>query len=286
MSAQPYTSPVRQLFQQGDPDLIQDWSSYLKLGITAKHLDELAQMAIDRALFENEDTGWAPIHAWRTLAVLQDKAAIAPLIQVLRQLSDQDLTDEDEDFDWVSEELPLVFGQVGPVALAALGECLVDSKTSRRVRENAVMSIAEIGNEDEETRSDCVALLTQQLEKFAENDVEFNGFLVAVLVGTLRAVESADMIEQAFRADRVQVDMIQNWDEAQVFLGLKEPPKLGDEQLSNLFSPPPTASTGSTPARSSPKAPFYSTVAKATKAQAKRKAQKQSRKQNRKKSWG
>jgi hypothetical protein len=293
MSVQPYSRPIRQLFHQGDPDLIQDWSSYLKLGLTVNHLDELAQMAIDRKLFEAEETGWAPIHAWRTLAMLQDDAAIDPLIQVLRTLSDTDLTDEDEEFDWVSEELPLVFGQVGPMALAALRACLTDTHLSNRVRENAVVSIAEIANEDEETRSDCLAMLTQQLEKFADQDSEFNGFLVTVLVGSLRAVESADVIERAFLADRVTVEVIQNWDEAQVFLGLKEPPDLSQllssellpEQMSSsatLFKAKSKAKSSSAIGSPSSYSPFYSGVPK-SKTQAKRKAQKQSRKKNRKK---
>ncbi len=292
MSVQPYSHAVRQLFRQGDPDLIRDWSSYLKLGLTLNHLDELAQMAIDRKLFEAEETGWAPVHAWRTLAMLQDDTAIAPLIQVLRRLSDTDLTDEDEEFDWVSEELPLVFGQVGPTALASLRECLTDTNLSNRVRENAVVSIAEIANEDEETRSDCVAMVTQQLEKFADQDLEFNGFLVMVLVGSLRAVESAAVIEQAFLADRVTLEVIRNWDEAQVFLGLKEPPNLSQllssellpsellpsEQLSEELS----SSAKPSSAKPSSYSPFYSGVPK-SKTQAKRKAQKQSRKKNRKK---
>ena len=283
MSSKLYTNPIKQLFQQGDPDLIQDWSSYLALGITPKHIDELAKLAIDRSLLESEEeSGWASIHAWRTLGMLSVEAgaaAVFPLVAVLQQLSgdEQAIVDFDEipDFDWVAEELPLVFGHIGQPALPLLRACLVDTQASNRTRENGVVSIAEIGRMHPDTRLDCITILTQQLAKFDENIPDFNGFLVMVLVGTLMAVESAATIEQAFRADRVTSDLVQNWDEAQVFLGLKEAPDFSNS-LSELLTSPLKLDD----AKAINKVPFYSTVPK-SKAQAKRKTQSQSRKKNR-----
>ena len=277
MSSKLYTSPVKHLFQQGDPDLIQDWSSYLTLGITAKHINELAKLSIDRSILESEaESGWASIHAWRTLGALSVAESVPPLVAVLQQLSgDEPEVDFDEipDFDWVSEELPLVFGHIGRAALPALQTCLVDAHASNRTRENVVVSIAEIGRKHEDARLDCIAILTEQLEKFEDNTPDFNEFLVMVLVGTLKAVESAATIEQAFLADRMTLDLIQNWDEAQIFLGLKEPPDYSNS-LSDLLIASPKAITE--------QVPFYSSVPK-SKAQAKRKAQNLSRKKNRKK---
>ncbi len=282
MSSELYTNPVKQLFQQGDPDLIQDWSSYLALGITAKNISELAKLSIDRQLLESEEeSGWASIHAWRTLGVLSvtaGEAAVLPLIVVLQQLSGEEQeidVDEIPDFDWVSEELPLVFGHIGRTALPALQACLVDAHASSRTRENGVVSIAEIGRKHPDARLDCVTILTQQLEKFDDNTSDFNGFLVMVLVGTLRAVESAATIEQTFLADRVTSDLIQNWDEAQVFLGLKAAPDFSSQLSELLTSPLKPDNT-----KAIDKVPFYSTVPK-SKAQAKRKSQSQSRKKNR-----
>ena len=282
MSSELYTRPVQELFQQGDPDLIQDWSSYLSLGITAKHMNELAKLSIDRSLLESEEeSGWASIHAWRTLGVLSMTAgevAVLPLVAVLQQLSGDELDvdfDEIPDFDWVSEELPLVFGHIGRPALPALQACLVDAHASNRTRENVVVSIAEIGRKHKDARLDCMTILTQQLEKFADNTPDFNGFLVMVLVGTLRAVESAATIEQAFLADRVTSDLVQNWDEAQVFLGLKEAPDFSNP-LSELLTSPLKLDDS----KEIDKVPFYTNIPK-SKAQAKRKAQNQSRKKNR-----
>ncbi len=82
MSSAKYTNPLNQLLQLGDPDVISDWSAYLKLGITASQIPELSQMAIDVELFKSEEDFefWAPIHAWRALGILGGPEAIAALI--------------------------------------------------------------------------------------------------------------------------------------------------------------------------------------------------------------
>ena len=60
MLSQIYSSPVNQLFRQDDPDLIQDWSHYLTLGITVADIEQLAKLSIDRSLIDaEEDAGWA-----------------------------------------------------------------------------------------------------------------------------------------------------------------------------------------------------------------------------------
>jgi hypothetical protein len=99
--------------------------------------------------------------------------------------------------------------------------------------------------------------------------------LATALAVDFTAVESADVIEQAYQADRVDEILMGNWDDAQVYLGLKERsavPKRSSEWTSNSW-------------RSGESAPieFGLGVRKVpkTKAVAKRKLQKQSRKKNR-----
>ena len=43
----PYTAPVNQLLELGTPQSIEDWSTYLKLGITEADIPKLARMSID-----------------------------------------------------------------------------------------------------------------------------------------------------------------------------------------------------------------------------------------------
>jgi hypothetical protein len=272
MSSAKYTNPLNQLLQLGNPDAIPDWSAYLQLGITAAQIADLSQMAVDLDLFKSEEDFefWAPIHAWRALATLGGPAAIAALMNAFHQLSD------DEDFwDWVGEELPAAIGRMGVSALTALAQSLADAALTDYTRENVVNGIIEVYKQHSDTRDDCVAILTQQLTQFMVNQPSLNGHLATALAVDFTAVESAGVIEQAYQADRVDEILMGDWDDAQVYLGLKERTEV----------PKRSGEWSSRPWRSSELAPieFGLGVRKVskTKATTKRKLQNQSRKKNR-----
>jgi hypothetical protein len=272
MSSTKYTNPLNQLLQLGNLEAIPDWSAYLKLGITAAQTAELGQMAVDLDLFKSEEDFefWAPIHAWQALATLGGPAAIAALMNALHQLSD------DEDFwDWVGEELPAAIGRVGVSALPALAQSLADVELTDYTRENVVNGIIEVYKQYSDTRDDCVAILTQQLTQFMVNQPSLNGHLAMALAVDFTAVESAGVIEQAYQADRVDEILMGDWDDAQVYLGLKarsEVPKRSSEWTRSSWRPDELAPIE-----------FGLGVRKVskTKATAKRKLQNQSRKKNR-----
>ncbi len=75
-------------------------------------------------------------------------------------------------------------------------------------------------------RDRCVEAIVTELEKFEDNDPEFNGYLVGSLAADFKAVEAAPLIEAAYAADRVDPSFVGNWDDAQVWLGLKKAPKV------------------------------------------------------------
>src|SRR5207245_1219672 len=124
---------------------------------------------------------WAPIHAWRTLGQLRAEAAIEPLLP---------LFEEAEDDDWVMEELPDVIGMIGPTAIPAVTAYVADESHPIWARICASRCLVEIGKMHPEVRDECVAALAGQLERFEENDLEMNGFLVSHLID-LKAVEAA-----------------------------------------------------------------------------------------------
>jgi hypothetical protein len=271
-SAVPYTEPVNQLLKLDSPDKIEDWSTYLHLGITEADIPELARMAVDRNLFESEDEEafFALIHAWRTLAELQTDQAIEPLIQALTQWGNQD-----DWWDWESEEMPLVFGRLGARALPALEQVMANPKYQRYARQDAVRCVEQIFVCDPSSREACIQVLMTQLEKFAKNDPDLNAHLVTTLVIDLKAIESAALVEQAFQANRVNEDFMGDWDDVQVHLGLKQRSELPPRHRNILTNPwqythpePIGFTSGS------------SKVSK-TKAKAKRKLQNQSRRKNR-----
>ena len=129
---------------------------YLPLGFGSEHIPDLIRMVLDDDLYwANSDSleVWAPVHAWRVLGQLRAEAAIEPLVTRL------DLVDE-EDNDWVSEELPQVFAMIGAAAIAPLHAYLIDPSHDTWACVAAAESLGQIGKAHPEARNACVAALT------------------------------------------------------------------------------------------------------------------------------
>src|SRR5207248_1466915 len=154
---------------------------------TREHVPELIRMATDPEL-NQKDAGsvevWAPIHAWRALGQLRAAEAAEPLTVLFH---------EQEEDDWVTEELPEVFGIIGPPAIPALARYLADTSHDYWPRNRAAHSLERIGSAHPEARDECVAVLTKQLEQLDDNDPTLNGFLIAYLLD-LKAVEAMPAI--------------------------------------------------------------------------------------------
>lgn len=237
MAQAAYRPPVDTLLTLGgSEDFLrpESWPNYRELGLGPEHIPDLILLATDLELRwdeEDEDSPevWAPVHAWRALGQLRAEAAIEPLMEWF---------EHHEYDDWVTEELPQVYGMIGPAAIAPLVAYLEDSvHHTEDARITAISSLEAIGSRWPEARSECVARLTGQLECFAENGPEANGFLIASLLA-LKAVEAAPVIERAFAAKRVDLMIVGDWDEVQVDLGLKEPPEASTSRLPAGFFHP------------------------------------------------
>lgn len=273
-----YTAPVNQLLELGTPHEIEDWSRYLELGITEADIPELARMAIDEHLFDSEEEDdddnsyYGMIHAWRMLAQLQTDQAIEPLINALTYWGNME-----EFWDWSSEEIPAAFGRLGPIALPALAQVMANTKNGQDARQDAVEAVKQIFKCHPTSRETCLQILTSQLEHFAKNDPDLNAYLVTTLAADMKAVEAADLIEKAYQSGRVNEDFIGDWDEAQVYLGLKQESEVPKRHRNILMNP----WTYRKPE------PIGFTIGKSkkpkTEAKAKRKLQSQSRKKNRSK---
>jgi len=218
MTTTSYGPPVDKLLTLGDAhDSMGHWPDYAALGLGPEHIPDLVHMATDEELRQADSDSLqvsAPIHAWRALGQLRAEAAIEPLTGLLH------LIDDDDD-DWVGEELPEVYGMIGPAAIQALAAYLADASHPLYARIAAAHSFAEIGKSHPGSRADCVAALTAQLERFAENDHTLNAFLVDFMID-LKAVESAPVMERAFAAGRVELPVAGDWEDVQIELGLRQ----------------------------------------------------------------
>jgi len=227
ISENDYLPPVAQLLTYGDCRKLPAWPEdldYLPLGFGPEHIPDLIRMMTDEGLRWADSESlevWAPIHAWRVLGQLRAEAAIEPLLGVLSQ------TDEFDD-DWTMEELPDVFGLIGPAALDPLATYLADDDHGLWARVTAASAIAKIGVQHPQLRDACVAALTSVLEFFVEHDEALNANLIYCLT-ELRATEAAPLMERAFAAGRVDEMLMGGWQEVQGELGL-------------IPAPPPSAS--------------------------------------------
>ena len=241
MSTTTYTPPVNKLLTIGEPESVNPdkWPDYRELGLGPEHIPELIRMAIDpefrgpEAAEESEEEDpdfWAPLHAIRALGQLHAETAIEPLVNLLGELNDDE---------WMFEELPLVFGMLGPAAIPALAAYLADTSHEMYSRTYASNGIIEIADRYPESREECIAIISKQLENFEENDEELNAFLVTNLLH-IKAVETLPLIERAFKADKVD-DFIVDLDDVLVGFGLKER-EIVDNPFLNFFKNMSTSS--------------------------------------------
>jgi hypothetical protein len=246
-----YSAPVNQLldYQPGTEKLSPaEWPDYQQLGITSADIPELIRMATDEDLYnmqedENDLFGedslleYAPIHAIRALGQLRAESAIEPLISLFSKMND---AFDNEVLFCLIEELPDVLSLIGLRAIPALTKFLADDSHDETWRVQAIVTIKRIACVYPEHHANCVAALSQQLSAFEENSPELNGHIISVLID-LKAIDSLPLIEQAFEAGRVDDEVVGDFDDVQVYFGLKSREDLASKSLT------PTVNQQATP---------------------------------------
>lgn len=219
MSGFIYPSPVDKLLTYGDCSEMETIPNYIQeLGFSADHIPDLIRLATDKELNSGDiDTleAWGPVHAVRVLNQLGAEAAIEPLVNLFHELDD----------DWMPNELFAFYSTIGAAAIPTLEAYLKDSSHDAYQLADAATSLTKIAEKHPDLRDKCVAVLTQRLEDFTNNDKELNAFFIGELLD-LKAVESAPVMESAFEANRVSTVIVGDWDMVQVELGLKAPEKV------------------------------------------------------------
>lgn len=215
-----YSPPVSELLTYEEiPTWDSKWPDYRELGLKAEHIPELIRMIGDEDLYQSDPESlesWSPIHAWRALAQLQAEEAIEPLLGIVSKLDDLD----EEYWEWISEEMPMVFQGIGVETIPFLANYLSDSKKGQTSRINIVETLSNFAESELGVRETCIALLTEQLRQFDLNADEVNGFIVVALAD-LKALESVAIIEEAFEKGCVDERVGGDWEDIQVLLGLK-----------------------------------------------------------------
>lgn len=161
---------VDQLLKLGDPDTAfpgfrgSEGRDYLDRGLTQADVPRLIHLAdqwyggdvdwehVDFNTFKWDDLHlWAPVHAWRALGQLRAVEAVEPLLEMLHRARQYD-------DDWAMEELPQVFGLIGPSAVEPLGRYLLEPAREQYARSAAGDALVEVAKAFPERVA--IALLT------------------------------------------------------------------------------------------------------------------------------
>lgn len=214
---QAYSAPVDTLLALGEPDPgHQPWRDYpAELGLDARHLPELLRMVADPELHGADPEAaevYAPVHAWRAIGQMRTPEAAAPLAAWMGTVKDDD---------WAFAELPQVFGLIGAPALAPLAQVLADGDADGDARWIAARALGRVAEAAPGTRDEVVALLAAPLRADSPESDLLNAVLVDTLLD-LRAVEAAPAIQRALEDGLVNPDVVGDWEDVQVELGLLE----------------------------------------------------------------
>lgn len=197
-----------------------EWMNYLELGITSDHVSELIRILDEIEAFwpdvdeKNAPESYAPIHAWRALGQLKAEQAIPTLMRLI-------VWNEDEDADWIMEDIPEVLGMIGPAAIPSLREYLLKPDKFEWASVTMAHSLAEIGKRNPKHRNACVEALQASLEQYVRNSETVNAFLIDYLA-ELKAVEAAPLVERAYQADMVDISVLGDFEDFQILVGLLE----------------------------------------------------------------
>ena len=110
------------------------------------------------------------------------------------------------DDDWLFEDLPKVFGLIGPDAIPILEAFLEAGCKCEWAIIAALNGIKDIAKRFPEYRDNVVAIAVNNLKRYANNDPTVNADIISLLMD-LNAVEAIDVIREAFQADKVDLSV-------------------------------------------------------------------------------
>jgi hypothetical protein len=229
MPAADYQPPVSQLLSFGIPKnkSRDQWFDYVEAyGFTDEHIPDLIRLASEKDLdWEDERECYSPIHAYRVLGQLKTEDAIQPLLNLL----------DEDDNDWYMDDLPKVFGMIGPESIPALSDYLNDDNHSGWSKAAAARGLVTVAESNLACRDKCIESINIALSRHQINSPELNGSLVAQLIN-LRATESVSVIEKAYKEGPMDEMFCGSWARVQIGLGLGTASDFTPEELKHKMS--------------------------------------------------
>ncbi len=222
-----YSENIMKLTELGEPDT-ENWLNYKDLGITEQDIPELIELLKDKEYgFDSEDDikCWGQANAWRALGQLRAKEAVIPLTARF---------DDDKYTDWGHEEIPEVFAMIGKDAIEPLKNYLFDNSKPKMGRITIADGLKCIAQKNPELKDDCIKVLSDYLKQATEDYLDLNGFVVSYLAD-LKAVNSIDVIRQAYEKGIVSFGVTGDLEDVEVFMGFREKRTTPKPRYNELF---------------------------------------------------
>jgi len=218
-----YQAPVAKLLFQGCPDSLNsnEKVDYLQaFGFGEEHISELSRLATEENLnWDDEEEGYAPIHACRALGQLKTETAIQALLPLF-----------DSNYDWLREDLPSILAEIGPVCIPILTKYLSQVKNPWLGISTAAGGLTKIALTFPEHRQKCTDILTAALARHKQRSPKANGSIVYQLLD-LKAVDAASVIEKAYKEGPMDEMICGSLARVQIELGLASVEDFSPEEL-------------------------------------------------------
>jgi hypothetical protein len=162
----------------------------------------LSNILQERQYWEAEDEKlWMPVHAVKLLGTIADP-------QALPQLIESHVLADETGYDWVKEDLPTVFGRIGPQAVEPLIEFIRAHRGDSEYqwpRIDAADGLVAIVMHHPQERDRVLSFLH---ELFSEGeDLEFLGFVASYLLD-LNDPSSFPVLEEAFNKGLIDEEFV------------------------------------------------------------------------------
>ena len=122
--------------------------------------------------------------------------------------------------DYFFEDLPFVLAGIGGAAVDPAAAYLNEGGHEDRCLIAAASSLAQIAHAHPDLRGRVITILEERLTRHDHGMEAVNGFIVADLI-ELKSVESAEVIERAYAAGAVDLEICGGWSKVREELGVE-----------------------------------------------------------------
>jgi hypothetical protein len=217
-----YEKPVSDLLHLGGSsanESVEEWIDYVgEYGFTSEHIPELQRLFEDKQFqvgdFRDEPEGFAFVHVLRVLGQLKDDSTIPFLFRV---------SEAENESDWTWDTLSAVLPLFGVGVLPKVIENFRHLDKDKQFIPCAIMLRAteELLKQYPELKQDIYDFWMDVLKDYQTNDYSLNATII-VMLSTQRYKPALPLIEEAFKAQRVDELVMGDYYDVLVEYGLEE----------------------------------------------------------------